>query len=146
MASARGEPVPLSIRWRLCWSERVCQKLQGDLPDCRPLRRICQIRHPASDQRGRYQRRSGRFHFSGSCQPDYQRPGLRKANPRKRRFSGRASSLSLRASGRFYQNSESGAGSDYRSGSLPSVCSRRRGHELPPGSKNGRPGAHPPSV
>ena len=32
------------------WSERVCQKLQGDLPDCRPLRRICQIRHPASDQ------------------------------------------------------------------------------------------------
>lgn len=72
--------------------------------------------------------------------------GLRKADPRKRGFPGRSSSLPLRASGRLYQNSESGAGSDYCSGSLPSVRSCRRGHELPPRSKNGRPGSHPPSV
>ena len=77
----------------------------------------------------RYQRRSGRLHFSGSCQPDDQRPGLWKADPRKRGFSGRSSSLPLRASGRLYQNSESGAGSDYCSGSLPSVRSCRRGHD-----------------
>ena len=47
-----------------------------------PLRRFCQVRYSAADQRRRYQGRSGRIHFPGGGQPDHQRPGLRKADPR----------------------------------------------------------------
>ena len=59
-----------------CWTEYICKRLQGYLPNCSPLRCFREIGYPAADQRRRYQRGSGCLYFPGSSKPDHQRSCL----------------------------------------------------------------------
>ena len=60
------------------------RRLSGDLSHCRPLRRLCQVGHSASDQRRRHLAGFVRLYFSSRRKSDHFRPGLRQADPRLR--------------------------------------------------------------
>ena len=92
---------------------------------------FAKIRHPAPDQRGRYQGRPGRLHFPGSGQPDHQRPGLRQTHPGPCGFPGWPACTSCRSFGTaFIRTLKLDEEHTIAPEPLPPVRGHRFGHEL----------------